>query len=59
MWAFKTLYDKGLIYEGFRVHAVLLALRDPAVSNTELRMDDAYKQRQDPAVTVTFPLARR
>ena len=32
MWAFKTLWDKGLVYEGFRVLAVLLALRDAAVA---------------------------
>ena len=32
MWAFKTLWDKGLIYEGFRVLCVLLALRDAAVA---------------------------
>ena len=31
LWAFKTLYDKGLVYEGFRVPAVLLERRDPAV----------------------------
>ena len=52
MWAFKTLWDKGLIYEGFRVLAVLLAVRDAAVSNTETRMDDVYRDRQDPALTV-------
>ena len=28
MWAFKTLWDKGLIYEGFKVLGLLLALRD-------------------------------
>ena len=31
MWAFKQLYDKGLAYEGFRVPALLLERRDPAV----------------------------
>ena len=55
MWAFKTLYDKGLIYEGYRVMPYCWRCETP-LSNTELRMDDAYKQRQDPAVTVTFPL---
>ena len=28
MWAFKTLWDKGLVYEGYRVLPVLLAVRD-------------------------------
>ena len=35
MWAFKTLWDKGLVYEGFRVLAVLLALRDAAVQHRD------------------------
>ena len=49
LWAFKTLWDKGLVYEGFRVLAVLLALRDAAVQPPRPRMDDVYRQRQDPA----------
>jgi len=56
MWAFKTLWDKGLIYEGFRVLPYSVALETP-LSNTETRMDDAYKQVQDPALTVAFVLA--
>ena len=55
MWAFKTLYDKGLIYQGFRVLPYSWALETP-LSNTETRMDDAYKQVQDPALTVGFEL---
>ena len=55
MWAFKTLYDKGLIYMGFRVLPYSWALETP-LSNTETRMDDAYKQVQDPALTVAFIL---
>lgn len=55
MWAFKTLWDKGLIYEGFRVLPYSWALETP-LSNTETRMDDAYKQVQDPALTVGFQL---
>ena len=55
MWAFKTLWDKGLIYEGFRVLPYSWALETP-LSNTETRMDDAYRQVQDPALTVAFEL---
>ena len=55
MWAFKTLWDKGLIYEGFRVLPYSWALETP-LSNTETRMDDAYKQVQDPALTISFQL---
>jgi isoleucyl-tRNA synthetase len=55
LWAFKTLWDKGLVYEGFRVLAYCWRCETP-LSNTETRMDDVYRQRQDPAVTVGFPL---
>jgi isoleucyl-tRNA synthetase len=55
MWAFKTLYDKGLVYEGFRVLAYCWRCETP-LSNTETRLDDTYRPRQDPAVTVGLPL---
>ena len=56
MWAFKTLHDKGLIYEGFKVLAYCWRCETP-LSNTETRMDDVYKDRQDPALTVAFELS--
>src|SRR6188768_3021950 len=56
MWAFKSLWDKGLVYEGFRVLAYCWRDETP-LSNTETRMDDVYSQRQDPAVTVGMALA--
>ena len=55
MWAFKSLWDKGLIYEGFRVLAYCWRCETP-LSNTETRMDDVYRDRQDPALTVWFQL---
>jgi isoleucyl-tRNA synthetase len=56
IWAFKTLFDKGLIYEGFRVLPYCWNDETP-LSNHELRMDDdVYQQRQDPAVTVGFEI---
>ncbi|MGN7976119.1 isoleucine--tRNA ligase [Microbacterium sp. 22195] len=56
LWAFKTLYDKGLAYEGYRVLPYCWRDETP-LSNHELRMDDdVYQDRQDPSVTVTFPL---
>jgi isoleucyl-tRNA synthetase len=55
IWAFKQLYDKGLIYQGFRVLPYSWAEHTP-LSNQETRLDDSYKMRQDPTVTVTFPL---
>ncbi|MDX3656011.1 isoleucine--tRNA ligase [Streptomyces sp. ID05-26A] len=53
MWAFKALWDKGLIYEGFRVLWYCWRCQTP-LSNTETKMDDAYRDRQDPAVTVAL-----
>ena len=55
MWAFKALHDKGLVYEGFRVLAYCWRCETP-LSNTETRMDDVYRTRQDPAVTVGLRL---
>ena len=54
IWAFKQLYDKGWVYEGFRVLPYCWNDETP-LSNHELRMDDdVYQMRQDPAVTVGF-----
>lgn len=55
MWAFKELYDRGLIYQGFRVLPYSWAEHTP-LSNQETRLDDAYRERQDPTVTVTLPV---
>ncbi|NKY52846.1 isoleucine--tRNA ligase [Nocardia vermiculata] len=55
MWAFKSLYDKGLIYQGFRVLPYSWYEQTP-LSNQEARLDDAYRMRQDPAVTVDMVL---
>ncbi|HET6986443.1 MAG TPA: isoleucine--tRNA ligase, partial [Kribbella sp.] len=55
-WAFKTLYDKGLVYEGLRVLPYCWNDETP-LSNHELRMDDdVYQPRQDPSVTVAVQL---
>ena len=59
MWAFKQLYDKGLVYEGFRVLPYCWNDETP-LSNHELRMDDdVYQDRQDPSVTVGFAVHDR
>ena len=56
IWAFKTLYDKGLVYEGKRVLPYCWNDETP-LSNHELRMDpEVYQMRQDPAVTVGYRL---
>ena len=55
MWAFKGLWDKGLVYEGERVLPYCWECETP-LSNFETRQDDAYRPREDPAVTVAFTL---
>ncbi|MBB4910325.1 isoleucine--tRNA ligase [Actinophytocola algeriensis] len=55
MWAFKSLWDKGLVYEGYRVLWYCWRCETP-LSNTETKMDDVYLDRQDPAVTVGLRL---
>ncbi|MGH9123724.1 MAG: isoleucine--tRNA ligase [Acidimicrobiales bacterium] len=55
MWAIKTLWQKGLLYEGYRVLPYCWECETP-LSNFETRQDNAYRDRQDPAVTVAFAL---
>jgi len=55
MWAFKQLWDKGLVYEAFRVMPYSWGAETP-LSNFEIRLDDATRPRQDPAITVAFEL---
>ncbi|MSR62417.1 MAG: isoleucine--tRNA ligase [Planctomycetes bacterium] len=57
MWAFAELFKKGLVYESYRVMPYSWAAETP-VSNFETRMDNSYRERQDPALTVRFALER-
>ena len=53
-WAFKTLYDKGLIFEGRKVLMYDTKFSTP-VSKAEVMMDnDAYQEVTDPSVFVKF-----
>ncbi|MEX0759172.1 MAG: isoleucine--tRNA ligase, partial [Tistlia sp.] len=55
IWGFKQLFDKGWVYEGYRVVPYSWAVQTP-LSNFETRLDNAYRERQDPALTVGFLL---
>lgn len=57
IWAFKELFDKGLIYEKDRVVSYCFRCETP-LSNFETRMDDATRPRQDPSITVRFKLKK-
>ncbi len=55
-WAFKTLYEKGKIYEGYKVLMFDTKFATP-VSKNEVTMDnDAYQLVTDPSVYVRFKL---
>jgi isoleucyl-tRNA synthetase len=53
IWAFKQLWDKGLVYEKDRVMPYSWKAETP-LSNFETKLDDSYRERKDPAVTVKF-----
>ncbi|MHB1986876.1 MAG: isoleucine--tRNA ligase [Acidimicrobiales bacterium] len=55
IWAFSQLHQRGLTYEGFRVLPYCWECETP-LSNSETRLDDSYRDRTDPAVTVLFDL---
>ncbi|KAA0233012.1 MAG: Isoleucine--tRNA ligase [Acidimicrobiales bacterium] len=55
IWAFRQLWDKGLLYEANRVMPYSWGAETP-LSNFEIRLDDATRPRQDPAITVSFEL---
>jgi isoleucyl-tRNA synthetase len=52
-WVFQELWKKGLIYEGHKVVPYSVGISTP-LSNFEANLN--YKQVQDPAITVAFPL---
>ena len=55
IWAFKQLYDKGLVYEAYRVMPYSWAAETP-LSNFETKLDNSYRDRIDKAITVAFEL---
>ena len=52
-WVFGQLWDKGLVYEGFKVMGYSPALGTP-LSNFEMNLN--YKEVDDPSVTMKFRL---
>jgi isoleucyl-tRNA synthetase len=52
-WAFKQIYDKGLVYEGRKVLLYCPRCETP-ISNFEVAMDNSYQEVTEEAVTVKF-----
>ncbi|WP_024653219.1 isoleucine--tRNA ligase [Borrelia persica] len=53
-WVFKTLYDKGLIYESYYVLPYSPKLATP-LSNFEVNLGE-YKEIHDPSLTIKFKI---
>ncbi|MFH0819917.1 MAG: isoleucine--tRNA ligase [bacterium] len=54
-WVFKSLFDKGLIYEDYRVTPYCPRCGTP-LSNFELNQPGAYREVSDQSVYVKFPV---
>lgn len=57
LWAFKTLHEKGLLYESMRVLPYSWACETP-VSDFETKMDNSYRQKTSKSVIVSFELTQ-
>lgn len=55
-WVFQQLFQKGLIYEGYKVVPYSVGI-STSLSNFEANSN--YKMVQDPALTVMFPLVNQ
>ncbi|MBX7161773.1 MAG: isoleucine--tRNA ligase [Acidimicrobiia bacterium] len=58
MHIFATMHHRGLVYESYKVLAYCTSCQTP-LSNFETRLDDSYRDRTDPTVTVRLPLVDR
>ena len=56
MWAFKQLWDKGLVYEGYRVVPYSWAAQTP-LSHSETRLDNSYAHAPGPGADRRLPAA--
>ncbi len=52
-WVFQQCFEKGLIYQGYRIQPYSPAL---ATSLSNFEVNQGYKMRQDPSVVIAFPL---
>lgn len=58
LWAFKQIYDKGWVYEAYRVMPYSWAAETP-LSNFETKLDNSYREREDKAAYVAFTLKEK
>ena len=58
IWAFKKLYDKGLIYENYKVVPYSWACQT-TLSNFETKMDNSYREKKSKTATIGFEILNR
>jgi len=58
IWAFKQLYNKGLIYQGLKTLLYCTRCGTP-ISKFEIAMDNSYADMEDPAITIEFPVTTK
>ncbi|MCC6694357.1 MAG: isoleucine--tRNA ligase [Candidatus Hydrogenedentes bacterium] len=58
LWCFKRLHELGLTYQGEKVVPYCIRCQT-VLSNFEARLDDAFRPRQDPSITVKFTRSDR
>ncbi|MDZ5760916.1 isoleucine--tRNA ligase [Lyticum sinuosum] len=55
IWAFKQMYNKGLIYQSERIMPYSWACETP-VSDFETKMDNSYREKKSKSVVVLFKI---
>ncbi|MCI5049958.1 MAG: GNAT family N-acetyltransferase [Rickettsiales bacterium] len=55
IWAFSELYKKGYVTQGFKVMPYSWSA-ETVLSTSEIRLDDATREKEDKAITVAFKL---
>jgi isoleucyl-tRNA synthetase len=55
IWAFKNLYDQGLVYRQMKVMPYSWACQTP-LSNFETRLDNSYREKESKSLIVKFEL---
>ncbi len=55
IWVFQNIYQQNLVYKGFNVQWMCPSCAT-SLSNSEV--NDGYKDRQDPAITIKFAIQK-
>lgn len=56
LWAFQTMYNKNLVYKWFKVQRYCPSCATTLANN---EVNEGYKDRQDPAITIKFKITSK